>query len=89
MFAASNMHQRISGGIKLEYFLFHRKLNSNISTQGWPLSAMTSLASMAINSLATEKGKFTIAIRIPKSYPNQPPDIACITGGEVLFLILP
>ncbi|OQR97878.1 ser/thr kinase [Achlya hypogyna] len=51
--------------------------------EGWPISAMTtSIATLSLASMSLDRGKFSIAVRIPKSYPAQSPDISCVTGGE-------
>ncbi|KDO29381.1 TKL protein kinase [Saprolegnia parasitica CBS 223.65] len=51
--------------------------------EGWPISAMTtSIANMSLSSMSMDRGKFSIAVRIPKAYPAQSPDISCVTGGE-------
>ncbi|KAF0699622.1 Aste57867_9805 [Aphanomyces stellatus] len=51
---------------------------------GWPLSSMTSIASMSLTSITLERdrGKFCLAMRIPKMYPRTMPDISCVSGGE-------
>ncbi|ETW02456.1 TKL protein kinase [Aphanomyces invadans] len=53
---------------------------------GWPLSSMTSIASMSLASISLERdrGKFTLVMRIPKKYPHAAPDISCVTGGEYI-----
>ncbi|KAH9115853.1 hypothetical protein AeMF1_010134 [Aphanomyces euteiches] len=50
---------------------------------GWPLSSMSSIASMSL-SLDRDRGKFSLAMRIPKTYPAHMPDISCVTGGEYI-----
>ncbi|RHY54886.1 hypothetical protein DYB34_001868 [Aphanomyces astaci] len=59
--------------------------------QGWPLSSMTSIASMSLTSISLERdrGKFTLVVRIPKAYPQASPDISCVMGGEVRTIGLP
>ncbi|OQR81543.1 hypothetical protein THRCLA_11633 [Thraustotheca clavata] len=51
--------------------------------EGWPIAAMTtSIANMSLSTMTLDRGKFTIAVRIPKLYPNVSPDVSCVTGGE-------
>ncbi|KAF0751275.1 hypothetical protein AaE_006443, partial [Aphanomyces astaci] len=60
------------------------QLYSKDFVDGWPLSSMTSIASMSLTSISLERdrGKFTLVVRIPKAYPQASPDISCVMGGE-------